>query len=34
MDVTIHEALKVADVAKQSMLDGSPIPAFVTDPLG
>ena len=34
MDVTIHEALKVADVAKQSILDGSPIPAFVADPLG
>jgi len=34
MDVTIHEALKVADVAKQSIRDGAPIPAFVTDPLG
>lgn len=34
MDVTIHEALRVADVAKESIVAGQPIPAFVTDPLG
>jgi UDP-galactopyranose mutase len=34
MDVTIHEALRVADVAKESVSAGRPIPAFVTDPLG
>jgi UDP-galactopyranose mutase len=34
MDVTIHEALKVADVAKQALRSGQEIPAFVADPLG
>jgi UDP-galactopyranose mutase len=34
MDVTIHEALKVADVAKQALRSGQAIPAFVADPLG
>ncbi|MEY3133142.1 MAG: UDP-galactopyranose mutase [Actinomycetota bacterium] len=34
MDVTIHEALNVADTAKASIAEGRSIPAFVTDPLG
>ena len=34
MDVTIHEALNVADAAKTAVADGQPIPTFVTDPLG
>ena len=34
MDVTIHEALNVADTAKSSIAQGKSIPAFVTDPLG
>lgn len=34
MDVTIHEALDVADTAKAAIAQGRPIPAFVTDPLG
>ena len=34
MDVTIHEALNVADTAKSSIAQGASIPAFVTDPLG
>mgnify|MGYP003333159244 FL=1 len=34
MDVTIHEALNVADTAKLSIAQGKSIPAFVTDPLG
>jgi UDP-galactopyranose mutase len=34
MDVTIHEALDVADTAKAAIAQGRSIPAFVTDPLG
>ncbi|MGA1418674.1 MAG: UDP-galactopyranose/dTDP-fucopyranose mutase family protein [Ilumatobacteraceae bacterium] len=34
MDVTIHEALNVADTAKSSIEQGRSIPPFVTDPLG
>ena len=34
MDVTIHEALNVAETAKSSIAQGKLIPAFVTDPLG
>lgn len=33
MDVTIHEALGVADTAKAAIDSGRAIPAFVTDPL-
>jgi len=33
MDVTIHEALNVADAAKAAIAAGRPIPAFVVDPL-
>ena len=34
MDVTINEALTVADAAKQTFADGACPPAFLTDPLG
>jgi UDP-galactopyranose mutase len=34
MDVTINEALTVADAAKQAFADGACPPAFLTDPLG
>jgi UDP-galactopyranose mutase len=34
MDVTIHEALQVAAVAKTALADESEISSFVTDPLG
>jgi UDP-galactopyranose mutase len=33
MDVTIHEALNVADAAKAAIAAGRKIPAFVTDPM-
>ncbi len=33
MDVTIKEALDVAAVLLAGLADGSPIPAFVVDPL-
>jgi UDP-galactopyranose mutase len=34
MDVTIHEALKVADEAREAFTTGRAMPAFVSDPLG
>ena len=34
MDVTIHEALQVADVAREAFAATRPMPAFVSDPLG
>ena len=34
MDVTIHEALQVADVARDAFAATRPMPAFVSDPLG
>jgi UDP-galactopyranose mutase len=34
MDVTIHEALQVADHAKAAFASGGRMPAFVSDPLG
>ncbi len=34
MDVTIHEALAVADATKAAFADGAHPPAFLTDPLG
>ena len=34
MDVTIHEALAVADATKAAFADGAYPPAFLTDPLG
>lgn len=34
MDVTIHEALQVADLAKTTWATGGQMPAFVADPLG
>ena len=34
MDVTIHEALNVADVSRAAFRDGATPPSFVVDPLG